>query len=55
MDIQTGQNDTVEAANFNVAVLQRQVFSHSNITAFFVNIFWHEAWIVPSLDFILRR
>ena len=37
MDIQTGQNDTVEAANFNVAVLQRQVFSHSNITAFFVN------------------
>jgi hypothetical protein len=37
MDIQTGQNDTVEAENFTVAVLQRQVFSHSNITAFFVN------------------
>jgi hypothetical protein len=37
MDIQTGKNDTVEAENFTVAVLQRQVFSHSNITAFLVN------------------
>jgi len=37
MNIQTGQNDTVEAENFTVAVLQRQVFNHSNITAFFVN------------------
>jgi Domain of unknown function (DUF5916)/Carbohydrate family 9 binding domain-like len=37
MDIQTGQNDTVQAENFTVAAIQRQVFSHSNITAFFVN------------------
>ena len=37
MDIQTDQNDSVQSANFAVAVLQRQVFSHSNITAFFVN------------------
>ncbi len=37
MDIQTGQNDTVEAGNFTVAAIQRQVFSHSNITAFLVN------------------
>ncbi len=37
MDIQTDKNDTVQAENFTVAVLQRQVFSHSNITAFFIN------------------
>jgi hypothetical protein len=37
MNIQTGQNDTVEAENFTVAVLQRQIFNHSNITAFIVN------------------
>jgi Domain of unknown function (DUF5916)/Carbohydrate family 9 binding domain-like len=37
MDIQTAQNDTVEAGNFTVAAIQRQVFSHSNITAFLVN------------------
>jgi len=37
MDIQTGQKDTVEACNFTVAAIQRQVFSHSNITAFLVN------------------
>jgi hypothetical protein len=37
MNIQTGQNDTVDADNFSVAVLQRQLFSHSNLTAFFVN------------------
>jgi hypothetical protein len=37
MDIQTAQNDTVVAGNFTVAAVQRQVFSHSNITAFLVN------------------
>ena len=37
MDIQTAQNDTVKADNFSVAVLQRQLFSHSNLTAFFIN------------------
>jgi hypothetical protein len=37
MDIQTGSKDTIQASNFTVAVLQRQVFSHSNITAFLVN------------------
>lgn len=37
MDIQTGRKDTIEAGNFTVAALQRQVFSHSNITAFLVN------------------
>jgi hypothetical protein len=37
MDIQTNQNDSVIAGNFTVAAIQRQVFSHSNITAFLVN------------------
>jgi hypothetical protein len=37
MDIQTNQNDTVIGSNFTVAAVQRQVFSHSNITAFLVN------------------
>lgn len=37
MDIQTAQNDTVSGGNFTVAAIQRQVFSHSNITAFVVN------------------
>jgi len=37
MGIQTGKNDTIEADNFTVAAIQRQVFSHSNITAFLVN------------------
>jgi hypothetical protein len=37
MDIQTAQNDTVPAGNFTVAAIQRQIFSHSNITAFLVN------------------
>ncbi len=37
MDIQTNQNDSVVAGNFTVAAIQRQVFSHSNITAFLVN------------------
>lgn len=37
MDIQTGSKDTIMAANYMVAALQRQVFSRSNITAFVVN------------------
>jgi len=37
MDIQTGQKDTIAPENFSVAVLQRQLFSHSNLTAFFIN------------------
>jgi hypothetical protein len=37
MDIQTGEKDTIQAGNYTVAALQRQVFSHSNITAFLVN------------------
>jgi hypothetical protein len=37
MDIQTGDKDTIRAGNFTVAAIQRQVFSHSNITAFLVN------------------
>ncbi|HKK42790.1 MAG TPA: DUF5916 domain-containing protein [Bacteroidales bacterium] len=37
MDIQTGEKGTIPADNFAVAALQRQVFSHSNITAFLVN------------------
>lgn len=37
MDIQTGKEDIVPAANYAVATLQRQVFSRSNITAFFIN------------------
>jgi Domain of unknown function (DUF5916)/Carbohydrate family 9 binding domain-like len=37
MDIQTGTRDTLLASNFSVLVLQRKVFSRSNITAFFIN------------------
>jgi hypothetical protein len=37
MDIQTRENDDVMAGNFTVAAMQRQVFSHSNVTAFVVN------------------
>jgi hypothetical protein len=37
MNIQTGDKDTLNAGNFTVAALQRQVFSHSNITAFLIN------------------
>src|SRR5664280_1734231 len=37
MNIQTAENDTVRAENFTVAAIQRQVFSHSNITAFLIN------------------
>jgi hypothetical protein len=37
MNIQTADNDTMKAENFTVAAIQRQVFSHSNITAFLIN------------------
>lgn len=37
MDIQTDKKDLVSGGNFAVAALQRQVSSHSNITAFIVN------------------
>ena len=37
MNIETGTKDTIKAGNYTVAVLQRQVFSHSNITAFLIN------------------
>jgi hypothetical protein len=37
MNIQTGDKDTLKAGNFTVAAIQRQVFSHSNITAFLIN------------------
>ena len=37
MDIQTGDKDNIPATNFAVAAMQRQVFSRSNITGFFIN------------------
>ena len=37
MDMQTGSMDDTPSSNFAVAVLQRQVFSRSNIVAFLVN------------------
>ncbi|HLN56631.1 MAG TPA: DUF5916 domain-containing protein [Bacteroidales bacterium] len=37
MDIQTNRKDEVSGGNFAVMALQRQVSSHSNITAFMVN------------------
>jgi hypothetical protein len=37
MDIQTGTKNDIRAANFGVAVIQRQIFSRSNITAFMIN------------------
>jgi len=37
MDIQTGTKNDTRAANFGVAVIQRQIFSRSNITAFMIN------------------
>lgn len=37
MDMQTGSRDEVPAANYAVAVLQRKLFSRSNLTAFLVN------------------
>jgi hypothetical protein len=37
MDIQTGTKDSIFAANYMVAAVQRQVFSRSSISAFLVN------------------
>ncbi|HOK26498.1 MAG TPA: DUF5916 domain-containing protein [Bacteroidales bacterium] len=37
MDIQTGEKDIIPASNFAVVALQRQVFSRSSITGFFIN------------------
>ena len=37
MDMQTNARDTIPAANYGVAVLQRQLFSRSNVTLFLVN------------------
>ncbi len=37
MDIQTGTKDSIYAANYMVAAIQRQVFSRSSISAFLVN------------------
>jgi len=37
MDIQTGNEDDIQAANYMVTVLQRQVFSRSSISGFFIN------------------
>ncbi len=37
MDIQTADKDEIPAANFAVGVLQKKIFSRSNITAFFLN------------------
>lgn len=37
MDIQTGEDNDILAENFAVAVLQRQVFSRSTVSGFFIN------------------
>ena len=37
MDMQTGSKDDIPSANFATAVMQRKVFSRSNISAFFIN------------------
>jgi hypothetical protein len=37
MDLQTGRKNDIHAGNFSVVALQRKVFGHSNITAFFIN------------------
>lgn len=37
MDIQTDKEEDIYAANYMVTALQRQVFSRSNISAFFIN------------------
>jgi hypothetical protein len=37
VDLQTGSKDTILGSNFMALVLQRKVFSRSNITAFIVN------------------
>jgi hypothetical protein len=45
MDMQTGMKDSLSADNFAVAVLQRQLFSRSNVTGFLVN---KQATMVPG-------
>jgi hypothetical protein len=37
MDMQTGSKDYIPSSNFAVAVLQRQLFSRSNVVAFIIN------------------
>lgn len=37
MDIQTGEKGDIAASNFAVATIQKKVFNHSSITAFFIN------------------
>jgi hypothetical protein len=37
MDIQTGKEEKIYAANYMVATLQRRIFSRSNISAFIIN------------------
>jgi hypothetical protein len=37
MDMQTGEKNEIPNSNYAVAVIQRQVFSRSNITGFFIN------------------
>ncbi len=37
MDLQTGMMDTIPAANFSVAAIQRKVFRRSGVSAFLVN------------------
>ncbi|MEZ4993502.1 MAG: DUF5916 domain-containing protein [Saprospiraceae bacterium] len=37
LNMQTGSNDPVPAANFTVAALQKRIFARSNIGVFFVN------------------
>jgi hypothetical protein len=37
MDIQTGKEEDIHAANYMVATLQRRVFSRSNVSAFVIN------------------
>ncbi len=47
MDMQTSSKDITPAANFSAAVLQRRVFSRSNIVAFLVNKLVTEDQIDP--------
>jgi hypothetical protein len=37
MDLQTGSKGDIPSGNYAVATVQRKVFSHSNISAFFIN------------------
>ena len=37
MDIQTGEKDTIAASNYTVAAIQKKIFNHSSLTAFFIN------------------